>query len=409
MALYKYPYNGKYKDYIATWGNDRDCEIYEKDVDAWLSQFPNEHEELLMELLKKFNMFRGRYYSLCIKDLFKKYVEYNPDWETTARFFEVKKDKNKVNNSDEFFLDFWKNNEIKDYCRGDIEETCVTDKNLQQIVLVDDFSGTGKTIKDFLLLIKEKFPDVVKYHIIILVLVCTNMAEESILDCGLENNLDIQVLYVKKFNKIFIPDYKTTSKAIEAKKQNYLDICKRFRIQNPLGYGDAEALVAFDYNTPNDTLGIFWEEQFDNVERRFKGLRPRKHYDMIRQGSKSSCKLTFKNKEGDYKYLIFSYVCICCKARFSKSKIMNLLGLTNSQFRTRLDYCLQAGYLVNQKGKFVEGIRLKNIKIKASDKIRIKEVIKKGFNCDTQFADNNILQFDSSVSYICKDFDKRQA
>lgn len=408
MTLYKYPYKGKYKDYIATWGNDRDCEIYEKDVDFWLSQFPHENKELLMELLKKFNMFRGHYYSLCIKDLFKKYTNYNPNWQVTARFFEVKKDKNKVNNSDEFFLDFWKQNEIKAFCNGNIKETCDNDKDIKQIVLVDDFSGTGKTVKDFLLLIKEKFPNITKYHIVILVLACTTMAEQLIIDSALENNLDVRVLSVKKFNKFFIPDYNTSSKVIETKKQNYMDICRQFRIQNPLGYGEAEALVAFDYNTPNDTLGIFWEEQFDGAERLFKGLRPRKHFNRLVK-NKSSCRLSFKNKEGDYKYLIFSYVCIYCKNRFSKSKIMKLLGLTNSQFINRLDYCLQVGYLANQKGKFVAGIRLRNTKIKSSDKILIKEVIKTEFNFDVQFPDDSISQFDSSINYICTDFDKRQA
>lgn len=412
MALYKYPYKGKYKDYIATWGDDRDCETFEKDVDMWLRQFRAENVELLMELLKKFNMFRGHYYSLCIKDLFKKYANYNPNWQVTARFFEVKKDNNKVNNSDAFFLDFWRINEIKGYCRGNIEETCTNNKNLEQLVLIDDFAGTGKTIKNFLLATKEKYSDLHKYRIVILLLACTNLAEQAIRDFGMENGLDVKILYVKQFSKYFIPSYNTTRNAIEEKKLSYLDICNQFGIQNPLGYGDAEALVAFDYNTPNDTLGIFWEEQFDGTKQLFKGLRCRKSYNKYWDKNSrfnSSQHLAFKNEAGDYNYLIFSYVCIYLKSRFSKSKIMSLLGLNNSQFTNRLEYCLQVGYLDNQKGRFVAGPMLKKTKIKTDDKNRIREAIKTGFNCDIRFADDNSPQFDSAVNYICKDFDKRRA
>lgn len=278
MPLYKYPYKGKYKDYIADWGNDRDCEIFEQEVDKWINQFTEEQTPLLLNLLKKFRMYRGHYYDLCVKKLFKLFVDKYSNWQTIARFFEVKKDSNRVNNSDAFFLDFWRINELKQFCKTNVKETFEANHSLQQIVIVDDFAGTGKTIKDYLTTIIGSYPSIKEKKIVILLLACTNFAEQALLDFSYSKGLKLDIIYEKKYDKVFISDATTTQAEVEESKKNYLSICKEIGLNYALGYEDTEALIAFDYNTPNNTLGIFWEELYNEDTLLFKGIRPRKTY-----------------------------------------------------------------------------------------------------------------------------------
>ena len=356
-------------------------------------------------------MYSGHYYDLCVKKLFKQYSEYNTNWLKNSRFFEVKKKDNCVNNSDSFFLDFWRINEILPYCKTDIKKTIEENQKIQQITIVDDFAGTGKTIKDYLTKVLEEYPDLRKKEIVILLLACTNLAEQALLDFSCSAKLQLHIIYEKKYDKVFVANSITTQEEVEENKRNYLSICNEYGLEWALGRDATEALIAFYYNTPNNTLGIFWEEIKSEDGVSFKGLRPRKRYNRIRPQSGKVKRVRqglFNNKEytESYNYILFSYMCIYSKKRFNKSQITTALGLTNRQFFVRLDFCLLKGYIKNENGKFVEGDRLKQLGITVSVKATIRSEVQrllgiKDFVNDGSQPDKGFI-IDSN--YICKGF-----
>ena len=203
MPLYKHPYKGIYEDYISSWGNDEECEKYEKAITEWLDQCEDERDKkLFLTFLKNFKMLRGKIYQDLIIQLFDKFQSKYLNWKTNAIFVEPKKDEDSVGNSDIFFADFWRYTGIRKYATRNFLESPI-DTSINHIVLVDDYSGSGNTLIAFINALLNKHPCVAEKRITILVLVCSHSAKIALTHFALSNELNIDIMCAETQQKSF--------------------------------------------------------------------------------------------------------------------------------------------------------------------------------------------------------------
>lgn len=144
--------------------------------------------------------------------------------------------------------------------------SCEVLLSIQNIVYVDDFCGTGNTFINYLEKEKKRIEGKHVYYLVIHIM---QQAIERIDKYSKEANLDIHILYNKCADKVF----KNTGDFGE-KKSEFRKLSMEYGIssRNVLGYNNTEALTAFYNNTPNNTLGIFWQDTYTR-----KALFPREN------------------------------------------------------------------------------------------------------------------------------------
>lgn len=143
-----------------------------------------------------------------------------------------------------------------------IANTVVDD--IDRIVVLDDFCGSGSQAKEF---DREFVVNIRKKEPRIKIIYYSLFAIEK----GLN---DIKNLHYDFADSVFILD--STYKCFSGKsrffspkekdiKSNCHTICNKYgrklNFHNPLGYNNCQMIIGFHHNTPNNTLPIFWSEK----------------------------------------------------------------------------------------------------------------------------------------------------
>jgi hypothetical protein len=136
-------------------------------------------------------------------------------------------------------------------------------KDISKIVFFDDLVGSGTQITDYLkariAAIRSSAPDVKLQFIS---LFCTKKAMDM---------LNLPDMFDSQASSLFLLD--ETFKAFHEKSRNFKkdgepsnneleNFCRHYGEsllqQHPLGYKDGQLMIGFSYNTPDNTLPIFW-------------------------------------------------------------------------------------------------------------------------------------------------------
>jgi hypothetical protein len=150
----------------------------------------------------------------------------------------------------------------------------ILDKNINRYVFIDDFSGTGSQAIKFykkykIQQLKKDNPNKEFWFL------CIGMTEKAYKEIKAKTNFD-RVEYVLFFNNSF-KCFETESRYYNEKqiykgieKDFAKNMCEEKRLlpsdyehkedYNPLGFKKSQLLLAFEHNTPNNTLPIFWFE-----------------------------------------------------------------------------------------------------------------------------------------------------
>lgn len=130
-------------------------------------------------------------------------------------------------------------------------------KNVYHFILVDDFSGSGDTIIDYFDSIKDKLPTICTIDV--LTVGYMNQAylrlHEKFDYCFGEKIISVfdDISGLVWLNKFKMDEYRL----LALKYGNQLYDSKNGNI-TAFGYKDSQALLAFEYGTPNNTLPIIW-------------------------------------------------------------------------------------------------------------------------------------------------------
>ena len=135
-----------------------------------------------------------------------------------------------------------------------------TAKGIRVLAFVDDFIGTGKQVTTFWHEELKGQRGIETADLYCLVLFAFREAIVYV-----QTQTPFKVICVERLDerdRVFSPECSIFSNDEERRRAE--EICRRHGEmlcpQNPLGYDDSQALIAFEYQTPNNSLPILWSQ-----------------------------------------------------------------------------------------------------------------------------------------------------
>lgn len=253
-------------DCIERWGKENSDERIERFVDIyarWIESIPVENRELIYKLIEKFEYYGHSYVNKKLSELHNDFIsQYNIDNDETLYTY-IEKSDSIISSSIEYMLEYKMINNIskKNYCINIKEIKKYDTQYIKNIVLVDDYSGTGESIIKYL----NKNLKLFKGKNIYILLI--SISRDAIINIQNEfEDKDIKV-YINSSNvdeKAFLRLRLNEEETIKKRDEFELISKQKGIMEDIWGKGNAEGLVSFYNNTPNDTLGIFWKETNEN-------------------------------------------------------------------------------------------------------------------------------------------------
>ena len=220
--------------------------------DGWTSNYGKEEKELLVKLLHNFDYYSHSSIVEIMKQLNLKIIKEYGISSADSVISVVRKVDGKLNSSYEYWL---LHSMISGFGKGmycdsinDIDEKYW--ENIHKEIYVDDCCGTGKQFAKFIKRQQKSFDN---KQIILVVIEVVEDAKLYIKSELAKQGLNVEIVAYntkEKALKNMIEQEKTLFYKMSQKQEIFTDYV--------LGFENAEALMAFYNNTPNDTLGLFW-------------------------------------------------------------------------------------------------------------------------------------------------------
>ena len=232
------------------------CENY----DEWLEQLPVEAQEIVLQLLDMFEYYTQPKVNRFLFELEPKLKEseyFNAD---TSLYTPLASEKGINNSSDDYLFAYRHLHGISKFkIARDLKQFAETSPEkysaVENIVIVDDYCGSGESLRKFL----EKRLDLLSGKRVFYIV--TYIMEESldkIQNISETLGLEIKVIYINKGRKAF--DMECFAQNAEEARALIKSLSKSLNIHKNcrLGKYKSEALVAFYNDTPNNDIGVFW-------------------------------------------------------------------------------------------------------------------------------------------------------
>lgn len=257
----------KAEEYLKLWNveetRDERIEKFVNTYDSWFKQFEENEQILISELLNNFKYYTRSYVNGQLKklnqDLNKMNTNINID---NTVYTHLNKDNGLHNSSNEYLLEFKTINNINKYTIQQNFSEIQGLEEIENIVIIDDFTGSGDSLEKFINKYAEELNDKNIYFITIhsVQKALTKLADmEYRIECLSGNSND---------------QYFTN----EDKKNEFRELSKKKGINKKyiFGYKESQSLVAFYNNTPNNTMGVFWmkKNNYDPIFEREKDEKP---------------------------------------------------------------------------------------------------------------------------------------
>lgn len=233
-----------YNSITKKWGNKSFSREFGQEIDRWLNQFDEVHHDLLLELLKHFDYYLDKRLKTKAKKLYEKFKSVCPVKEEELIFCKIPK-KYKVGFSDLFVGEFWHSNNLYNKSSNDpFELFAGSDIIPDDLVIVDDMSGSGESFINFYDEFLEMYPQMSKPKIYFLVLNLSTVANKRIEHFAKEKSLKIELVFLDQQSPAFKKDYILENP--EQKIFEYFEICNEFNIKSgQLGFRNIQSLVSF--------------------------------------------------------------------------------------------------------------------------------------------------------------------
>lgn len=391
----------KFGEITKRWGDANFKKEFDKILDDWLKQFNKEDIPVLLELLKNFYYYTETSINQKVVTLHEKFIEIHGEDISKVLFTKIPKEYG-VANSDMIFASYWYNNEIKGYSSNDVvRDYLEKDVIPAELVIVDDFIGSGDTFIGALSNMFSVSPELQNSKIYILVLHSTTTGLQNLEKFKTKLGIDITILYLDYSNKAFKEDYIFPKIEARLKQEQYELICQGKKVsQNAiLGYSDIQSLVSFEKTTPNDTLGLFWHNAENFVALFRKNFVPRNTSISSLKGvaRKNSHKPIVLFDIADNQYNQFIVYCVLNGSDFSFEKACKDFGITIDILHKRLQYIERKGYIKIEEGK---------IKPASETEKRLIKSRLKGWDCaEKSLKEKNKIPL-IQTNYIPRDFSK---
>lgn len=271
---------------VRSWGSYQGKEVTTDKVKEWLIQFgSNSNQRLVFTLLKELKFYDDNLIFESMGNIYKRVSRYSLQNMTKVLEGQSGSDleKNIRNNTFISYLD-GVGKSGAEYARLFAEENRIFIKNIidkaklgavlsnvdsqTNLVFVDDFLGTGKTIETYFLSLFEEFPSLfTNQYIQIYIGVVAGFSEakdeviNKLVKTGIKNLRILIGNPLSKKDKCFDDEsdvFRSNSDRIAAKNLCY-NLGLQVERKAPLGFGDCQAIVAFSRTCPNNSLPILWK------------------------------------------------------------------------------------------------------------------------------------------------------
>ncbi len=354
----------KYENITSRWGGMKIRESFAGQIDEWLQAFPKEEHAFLLELLMQFYYYseeKVKHKVIELYDAFRK--QYEGDINDVV-YTKIIKEQG-VACSDILFTNFWmQNNSMYSQAENNIVGLLESGQVPKELVIVDDYSGTGNTFIKTVKRMIDVNESVKKTNLYFLTMHVTQRSIQAIENYAEDNGLNIACISLDYSEQTFKQNYIYNEIYAERKKKHYMDICQRKEIEKyVLGYEEVASLVSFYYNTPNNTLGLFWQDLAD-----FAALFPRKKKQRttLAEMQKKAKDRKFKEESPvvfgieDGKMKVMLIYCLGHTKNFYIENFINTFGLTALQADEILKDIIEQGYMTNEEGKLQPTAKLKS-------------------------------------------------
>lgn len=348
----------KYKDIVKNWGNvDIQAEISAK-IDEWINNFSSLEQTLLIELLYHYSYYSDNKISECIKRLYQKYMECFSIAKEDIVFIPVFDDMG-IGNSDEFFNRFWLQNNLRGYCTKNIYTLLKEEQKIRYIAIVDDYSGSGKSIKNTISkCLSSRRNQKLEFFILTIHISKTALLEIKAFEK--KAGVRIEIIYLFVDDKCFDSNYVYNSPEERADKKNkYSAIWKTYKYKKKkyeYGFNGAQGLLSFEYDTPNDTLGIFWCDNesikplFRRTKRERTTLRNMQKDANRRKAERKDDRIIFADKPATLMYML-STIQETKVIHYEDTRIK--CGLSIEEMDKNLNYLIENKMISYKSGQLV--------------------------------------------------------
>ncbi|KPN94549.1 hypothetical protein [Lysinibacillus sp. ZYM-1] len=231
-------------------------------------------------------------------------------------------------------------------------------KFIDTVVFMDDFSGTGDTIKKFLKLCAEM---VKEKQVIIFVVHITEKAKDVIEKAFIEHGYENARLIAENKSSSF---FEKNLEFKEIREELFQFEKETLGSDEPLGYKGSETLVTFYRNCPNNTISSYWW----NEHKQWRPLFPRKTKIVDFFGEKKIEEI-YKRilyninliipPELSKKYGIKDLLYLLYINEFPKDQevfeIRRILGYNENQLLEQYSILLSKGWIDSENNLLVEG------------------------------------------------------
>lgn len=284
-----YTYNNIKADYYTNSPKDAyfNCKFYDakislstlqENVGKWIYEFDEEDKEYFLRLLGNFTYITKealayRVYCLC-QALFKELEENGID--KTQILFVVRESPGGIKSgADDMVVNLWQANRedlVKEQIVTSMSKVAEETVNKAQgIIFIDDILGTGFTMREQMEEFFEKFKNIEKdsQTFYFTGLLATKHAIKYIQRYTKNLGLEIKPFFTQEqmIRSAFKGDYifgHEIVKEVEKIVEKYEDAISAYENNDPektfsMGFGRCKLLLAFHYETPNNTLCSFWK------------------------------------------------------------------------------------------------------------------------------------------------------
>ena len=283
---------------ITRWNDsDEKIEAFKRKLPQYLEQLSPQMREILSKLLEYFDYYSHQIVNGYLRQLHTEVMSCENVELGNSVFCVLKSQRGTINSSYEYLIEYRHLNGISKYSIvPDLHDlTSEYLDNIENMILIDDFCGSGKTFIDYLETNKEIF---LGKHVIYIVIHMMKEALERIQEYAIENQMNIDVISSKSSEKAFsITDdlgEKRECFKVEAQK---LGLRKDTDIY---GYSCTESLVAFFNDTPNNTLGIFWKNTDKNDALFPRNQEEKPAWMKLKENRKHRMESNYVRKKAEY-------------------------------------------------------------------------------------------------------------
>ena len=333
-------------------------------IEEWLTHFSKDEQDLLLDLLSKFYYYSEEKIKFKTKELYDKFVSGHKDVIERVVYSKVFKEYG-ASYSDILFTSFWLNNNLSDQAEPNLIQLVKDGSIPTDVAIVDDYSGTGKTIIRTIDQLVQFNSNAAKSMYYFLTLHITNRALEQIKEYSDNTGICIEVVFLEKTEETFKQGYLYKELEAISKKHAYETVCNKLSVNKEyvFGFEEVQSLVAFHYNTPNNTLGLFWQDLSDFVAVFPRHKRKNTSLQQLQKDAKlrkRQSKQTVVYGIEDGRLAVAMVYCVAHTKGFSVKSLEDDLGLTTSQADVILRKMLQEDYVVNSNGIISATAKLKS-------------------------------------------------